>query len=547
MKLHYKIKTLLLICLFGVAVNAQQKLEKTTQTVNADKDVTLNLNTSHANVIVDTWNRNEIKIEAYIESNTLSKDELQNILKDWDIDIDGSGSNVTVSTKGNGLSFTVLDNVHIEDIGNVAADALKELHFALADIPKLPNLPELPEVPEIPEFPEFPELPELPEGVRAIEFDYEAYKKDGDKYLEKWSRKYEDKYGKEHKEEMEAWAEEFAEGFDENWAKKMEKWGEKFGSKFEGKWAKDMEKWGEEFGKRFEGEWAEDMEKWGEEFGKKFENSKFIKDIERLAEDFGEGLGRDIEAWAEKLGESLEDENGEFQQGLRALERRLEGLGDDYDDDHERTHHVRTLKSKNYNLKDNRFIKTIKIKMPKDTNLKVNVRHGELKLAATTFNMKADLSYSKLLAVGIDGGNTSINASYSDIEVNDWNLGELKLNYGESTHLKRVNILGLNSNSSNIKIGELSGNAIINGSFGDLKIDAIADSFSNLNIVLDNTDAKLKLPKTAYNLQCLGDNHTRFSHPDQSPEDKVSSFSKSSFNSSKTIVINAKYSHVIME
>lgn len=548
MKSHYKIIIGVLICLFAMTINAQQKLEKKVQTVKTDKEVTLNLNTSQTNVIVDTWNRNEIKIEAYIESDKLSKQELQKVLKNWNIDVDESGSNITITTKAKGVRFGAL-NINTKDINEVTEGALKELYFALADIPKLPNLPELPEVPEMPEFPEFPELPELPEGIKTIGFDYEAYKKDGDQYLEKWSKKYEDKYGKAHKEEMEVWAEKFAEKFDEDWTEKMEAWGEKFGSKFEGKWAKDMEKWGEDFGKRFEGKWAKDMEKWGEDFGNKFENSEFIKNIEKLTEDFGEGLGEDIEAWAGKLVESLEDENGEFQKGLKELEHRLEGLADNSDAKENRSKvfkgQARVLKNRNFNLEDNKFIKTIKIKVPKSTNLKVNIRHGALKLVATTFNLKADLSYSKLLAANIIGSETSINASYSDIEVDDWNLGKLKLNYG-NTHLKRVNQLELNSNSSSIKIGELTGNAIINGSFGDLKINAIADSFTNLSLVLDNTDAVLKLPKTAYNLQCQGD-RSNFSHPDQSPGDDASSFSRSSFNSSKNIVINAKYSSVVMQ
>ena len=53
---QFKIITLLLVFLSAFSLNAQQKLEKTSQSVKANKDVTLNLNTSHTNIEIDTWN-----------------------------------------------------------------------------------------------------------------------------------------------------------------------------------------------------------------------------------------------------------------------------------------------------------------------------------------------------------------------------------------------------------------------------------------------------------------------------------------------------------
>ncbi|MEJ6791904.1 MAG: hypothetical protein QNK89_03985 [Lacinutrix sp.] len=40
-------------------------------------------------------------------------------------------------------------------------------------------------------------------------------------------------------------------------------------------------------------------------------------------------------------------------------------------------------------IKDKDLIKTIKIKMPKKAKLKLNVRHGELKMASVMQNIKA--------------------------------------------------------------------------------------------------------------------------------------------------------------
>ena len=95
-----KIIILFLTFITGFGMNAQQKLQKISKSVNVDKDVTLKLNTNYTNIEVETWNKNEIEVEAYIESEELSKEDLQKILKNWDVEIEGSGDYVTISTGG---------------------------------------------------------------------------------------------------------------------------------------------------------------------------------------------------------------------------------------------------------------------------------------------------------------------------------------------------------------------------------------------------------------------------------------------------------------
>ncbi|MCC1485433.1 hypothetical protein [Winogradskyella immobilis] len=505
----------LFISLIAVCnVNAQQKLQKVSKSVKANNDVTLKLNTNHTNIEVESWDKNEIQIEAYIESNELSKKDLQKILDRWKLNVEGSGDNVTISTGGDVHVLYGEDFDFDFDFDPEIQEAMKDLKIRLSDLNiNIPNIDlskfnvNMPEFPELPEFPEFPELPNLPEGIHSFSFDYDAYEKDGDAYLKKWKKEYEKKHGTKYSDEVEAWAKKFSESDYKEWAKKMEKWGEEYGKKFEGKWAKDMEKW-------------------GENFGEELENSDWIKDIEKWADKFGESFGKDMEAWAEDFAEQFDDENGDFQKRIREIEKKA----DDFEEN-----------SKN----KSKVIKTIKIKMPKDTKLKMNVRHGELKFASTVYNLKADLAHSKLLATRIDGSETSIDAAYSIINIDDWNQGELKLKYGEYTQLKNVNRLRLNANSSDIIVGKLSGNAIISGSFGDLEIENIANTFNNLNLVLENTDAIVKLPKTNYNLEYQG-NRSRFSHPEKKSGTSNSSFSKNADNN-KTIVVNAKYSNVVMQ
>jgi hypothetical protein len=290
----------------------------------------------------------------------------------------------------------------------------------------------------------------------------------------------------------------------------MEAWGEKFGKEWEAQYGKEMEKWGEKFGKEWEVKYGKQMEEWGEGFAKQME----------------ERAGRIDEQSARVEERVAEREKQAAERSKLADERRVK---------------IDEMMNNSSKVK-----KTIKIKMPKDTKLKVNVKYGELKFSANIDNLKADLSHSKLIANSINGSQTSINASYSPIFVNSWNLGTLNLNYVKNAEINNVKRLMLSSNSSNITIKNLINNAIINGSIGDLKVLKIDDTFTNLNITLENSDALIVLPKVAYNLQYKG-NKSRLAHPEKSNKESISSFSTGDLSSPKTIIINAKSSNVTMQ
>jgi len=519
---QYKFITITLAFMSVFITQAQQKLEKASQSIKADKEAIINLNTNYTNIEIDTWSKDIVEIEAYIESENLTKEELQIVLDNWDVEIEGSGDNITIVTSGSKMSYDY--NYNYDFVDHSAFEALHDLQFDLADLPEMPVMPEMPEMPEMsemPEMPEMPELPELPEGIHSVNFDTEAYKKDGEKYMAKWSKDYEKKYGKEYKDRMEEWAKVFSEVDFDAYSKEMEIWGEKFGESF----GKDMEEWGEEFAKRMEESgWEEKMEKWGEDYGERF-GEEFEKEMEEREHRLEERQHL-LEERQEELTESMERRHEER---ARSLEKRQEHLL-------ERTHG-----SRNSNV-----IKTIKIKMPKKAKLKMNMRHGELKFASVIHNARADLSYTTLIANSIDGRETSINASYSPVIVTNWNLGELKLNYVEKAQLNNVNRLMLNSNSSNLILNELAGTATINGSFGDFEIRKFNESFNNLTLVLENSDALIYLPtNNDFNLQYQG-NRSHLKHPKNTSKSNITSFTTGNFESNKTIVVNAKYSDIII-
>jgi len=502
-----KIKLLTLSFFVVGTTFAQDKLTKVSQSIKVDKDVTIDLNTSYTNIIFDTWNKGTVEIEAYIDSEDLSNEELEKALKSWNIDVDASTRHISISTKGNTTPFVWAK--HADSYDDVAHVILRELKYELADIPDF-NFDfnfEIPELPELPELPEMPELPELPEGVNNIQFDYKAYQKDGERYLEEYTKKFEATFGKDYAKKMEAWGDKFGEKY----GKQMEKWGEKFG-----------EEWGEKYGKK--------MEEWGERFAKQMEQQAENKDVQaKRLETQHKLIEKQHRAKAERHEKIAEQHEKHAQEREKLVKER------------------KVLIEKIVNKESNSKVKkTIKIKMPKDAKLKVNVRHGELEFASNIDNLRADLSHSKFTANSINGSSTSINASYSPIYVANWHVGELNLKYVEDADFMNVKNMVLTSNSSNVTIDNLSGNAIIDGSIGDLKILKIDDAFTNLNIIIQNSDAYILLPKTNHNLKYKG-MHSRFTHPEKPLEESISSFTSNNLNTEKTIVVNAKYSNVIME
>ena len=68
------IKTLIsLLLIISISSNAQTRLQKTAQTIKTSKDVTLNLNTNNCAIELDTWNKESIEIEAFVEGEKLRR------------------------------------------------------------------------------------------------------------------------------------------------------------------------------------------------------------------------------------------------------------------------------------------------------------------------------------------------------------------------------------------------------------------------------------------------------------------------------------------
>ncbi|MGS2740435.1 hypothetical protein [Sinomicrobium sp. M5D2P17] len=376
--------SLLLMGLFALQAQAQKESKTFRESFPVNKDVTVEVNTSHSDVQFETWNENTVEVVATVEVEGLSKEGAKKYFESWDFRATGDKNKIQVSTHP----------------GNV---------FVLSGFPAIPEIPEPIEVP-IPPVPPMP--PKMPD-MSGLTFDYEAYKEDGDAYMEEWKKKMKTIFDEDFKENMK-------------------------------EWKKEME------------ERSQEMKVSAEKIKAKVKESQKDMKVFYFSKDGSE--------------EEIKIQNG--QSGKQHINIR----------------------------------KSILIRIPKGAKLKMNVRHGEVKLAENSVNVRATLSHASLLANQVKGKDTSIETSYAPVLVHNWNGGKLKVNYVKKVDLENVTSLELISNTSDVTVNNLLYTGHIQGTFGNLQINNIGNDFRELDITLDNTNAVIALPRSGFSILLNSEN-----------------------------------------
>ncbi|WP_417885670.1 hypothetical protein [Zunongwangia sp.] len=240
-----KLNCFICLLLLGSVLSAQEKIRRD---YSVNKDVVIDLTTTNTNVFIENWDKPTVAIVGYVDSD-LSKSESNTMLDNWEVSTTGTKNKVTIRSKSKreeGWNNTV--TIH---------DA--ELEDALSQIPEImgPIMNDLVN-PLLQSFSEHPMPPEVYNNISNLNFDYEAYREEGDAYLERWEKEVDKKFDKDFERKIEKWAKEIEKSSEKDQKKlekSMEAWGESFG--------KSIEAWGESFGKN--------MEAWGESFSKKME------------------------------------------------------------------------------------------------------------------------------------------------------------------------------------------------------------------------------------------------------------------------------------
>lgn len=544
-------------------VLAQAKKQKLKERFDTNKDVEIEVDTRYADVIFETWNKNEVSVEAYVEG-----EDADRAIRDWDLTVSGNSDRIRVSSSSGYRGNDTV--IHLEDLDDLDFN-LEELIGGTLSIvePVLEGVvgPVLEGLTGTP-------LPvEFYEELGKTKFDHDAYRKEGRAYLKRYEKEMGDSFGPEFDKAMEKWEKEndfSGDGFlggalrslkdiprwpfsddgnmnfnDNEYRKDKQDYVDKLNRKYDTNvrvrevdaWLEDMEKWGDNF--------EVDMEEWGENFGetleKAFENwgEDFGKDMEKWGEEFGknmeewgENFGKKIEKWAEEHEAEWEERHSEDEHGNKNSHYRFK-----YDSDHKSSSNVK---------------RTIIIKMPKKAELDLNVRYGKVKMAAV-YNPKAMISHGSLAATNIDGGDTSINVSYSPVSIGIWNGGALETSHVKECTIANAKDIALTSNSSNVVINTLSGAGLLTGTFGQLSISNVVDDFGSLSIILENSDLVLNLPDSAFNFNYSGELN-EFLVPRQLETKTVKSNKMSmvngfhkSRNTANVITITAKYSDVVLK
>ena len=479
---QFKMLTLLL-CFITIGVYGQKQTKTFKETFNVSSDALLDINTSHADIEFETWAKAEVEIEAIIEIDGATDEEAEAYFENSGLQILGNSNKVSIST---GSTNTWLWPHALSDAQN--------FHI------------EMPEFPELHTYTfdfDFDDLSNIPIPPMA-KFDHKAFKEDGDAYLKKWKKEFNESYDEEHVAKL------------EEWAKRMEEKQEKIAKKR----AEMMEKRQAMHEKRNR-ERAERHEKMAEARAKRNEERVKLREQQILRLRTGDSGNDSNDLF-------IIDSDGEGKPSI--FYRSSDGF------------------HKNYKVK-----KTLKVKMPKGMKIKMNVRHGEVKLAENTKNINATLSHSSLWATTIDGDKTTISASYSPISVQNWNYGQLQAKYSENVALKEVLNLRLNATSSDVTIDRLINSAFIKNDFGPIQIKSVSNSFKDIDITLQNAELNFKAPTVPFTIYVNGTSSKLISPASitwNQTKNHNNTIHRGYFkreDAGSSIVVNSKYSEVVME
>jgi hypothetical protein len=468
---------------------AAQKQTKTySEKFNVGTDAVLDINTSYADIQFETWDKNEVSVEASIELDGATAEEAEAYFKNSGIKILGNSTTIEIKTYGNNNWYdrtSLLPPDPTNPMANAAPFHDMERLFMDLQIPEMPPMTEMPPLPPIPN----------------VNFDYEAYQKDGEKYLKKWKK-------------------EFNKNFDTEYQEKMEAWGKEFAARAEAKQDLIQER-------------RESMEERRQEM-----------------EQQREEMMQQREEMREQAMEMREQAQVDRRRAMKdAQEAREKSLFEMRDTDAPNIFfRTKDGESKNYKVK-----KIIKIKMPKSATLKMNVRHGEVKLAANTKNMNATLSYASLQATTIEGDRTQINASYSPVKVAQWKYGNLNTSFSEAIELDIVTQLTLTTTSSEVVINKVIKSLMCKNDLGLLTIKAVDPNFREIDIRVQNGELQCVMPSTPFSFNARN-TRSEFTYPsswalssNKNGQEVLYTGYSQKGTTSKVFTLNSAYSNIVLK
>ena len=180
----YRFSSILTHCILLVThVSAQEVFQKLEKSMEASADIEVAVNANHTTLVFETWNKSEVKINAYIEGSELNSLTTKQIAAHWNIGVKKENNKITINSatsnfwSGNN-GATVADS-KIPDTNQIATIISNLLEPVIRDIKKDPS------------------IGEQNYQLAGINFDLNAYRKDEEKYVQQWQNQIKEKFGNE--------------------------------------------------------------------------------------------------------------------------------------------------------------------------------------------------------------------------------------------------------------------------------------------------------------------------------------------------------------
>ena len=565
---------LLAVLVFIPQANAQTTNSKLNERFATNANVAILTESQYADIVFEDWNKNEVEVEAVIESEDLSKEEINQLLKGWQVNVQGNSKAVRIISSGAPSTASIaLGDTQVRGINDLITASMQQM---IQPVMQQPNVS-----PILQQFASMQIPAEFYKGMNAVSFDYQAYKRDGAKYLEQYKRKIEQNLGEDFDVVMKKWEQNNKKrvaagqglagssllgmpkspfGKDMNFdsaafnrdkkayvAAMNKKYGTNVSVSQVDQWRSAIEEWGDEF--------SADMKAWGERFGKQLGGS-----TEALGATFGRAIESDMAALGQNVEKAMQSWSNDF---AKKLEQMAEAQGGSLKKTvtTDANGNVSTQMTYSYSgapsgtaiavKPKGTFSRKIIVHMPKAAQLDLNVRHGNVKISEAT-NARVTLAHGDFMANTISGEKTLINVAYSPVDVTTWDYGTLRANYIKNCVIDKAKSINVDSRASSIVINELEDAAVITGSFGELSIPKLGKNFKTLNISVENSDVVLNLPETPFHFNFNGV-RSRLNYPRKIEAKVMEGYNSSmvngfykSRNTDSIIAISSKYSDIVL-
>ena len=453
----YKYKIVALLMLLAFSVQAQKFDKKVTEKFKVNSDAVIVINAVHTDVDIETWNKNEVSIEAVIEVEGVTKEEAEEIFDKWKFEVLSNKSKVEIKSLSDRFQFEFDGDFDFDfnfDFPEIEIEA-PEFNFDFDfDFPELDiKVPHF-EMPDI----DFPEI-EIPE----MEFDYELYKNDST-YLKKYKMKV---------------AEQVKKFKNSDWKKTMDSM--KNSDEFKMKMA--------EFKKA-----AKEMETKMKEYTNSDEFKHQIEEAKKVSEEVQKEMLENKEMWKEQA----EVAKKATQKAMEIVKKmKEEGKFDEIEKNNE-NYYFQFNDGKNSKIKVKKYLK---IKVPKEATFNLKVRHGKLNVPNSNVKMSANISYGKFVGGIISGNKNDLKFTNSPVVINTINSGNITLKNVPNATFGTFSTANLFANSSDVFIDEVGSDVSLSQKFGKLEISDIDPAFNTLNLILDSTKADLNFSNSDYTYQ----------------------------------------------